>query len=91
MITAIGRAIGRAAAHEFAHQFLGSTDIDSNQDASRYEYRSADRVEQDYGEMRWGTAASLIAERIGVSLIRSFFKLLKKDSATALAATVLAG
>jgi hypothetical protein len=65
-MAAIGRGIGRAAAHEFAHQFLGSTDIHSRQDVRNYEYRSADRVEQYYGEMRWGAAAPIIAKRMGL-------------------------
>lgn len=66
LVAAIGRGIGRAAAHEFAHQFLGSIDIHDKQNVRNYEYRSADRVEQYYGEMRWGTAGPLIAERMGL-------------------------
>ena len=66
LIAAIGRGIGRAAAHEFAHQFLGSIDIHGRQNLNNYEYRSADRVEQYYGEMRWGSAAPIIAKRMGL-------------------------
>ena len=65
LIAAMGRGIGRAAAHEFAHQFLGSIDIHAERDVRSYEYRSADRIEQYYGDMRWGTAGPLIAKRMG--------------------------
>lgn len=47
----IRRGIGRAAAHEFAHQFLGSAPIHDSRDIRSYEYRSADRREQYYGDM----------------------------------------
>jgi hypothetical protein len=67
IIAGIGRGIGRAAVHEFAHQFLGSIDIHSKQDVSNYEYRSADRIEQYYGDMRWGRAGPLIAKRMGTN------------------------
>jgi hypothetical protein len=66
MIEGIGRGIGRAAVHEFAHQFLGSAPIHDSRDIKSYEYRSADRVEQYYGEMRWDIARPLLEKRIGL-------------------------
>lgn len=66
MIEAIGRGIGRAAVHEFAHQLLGSTPIHDTQDARSYEYDSAARFEQYYGDMHWDIARPLIAKRIGL-------------------------
>ena len=66
MIEAIGRGIGRAAAHEFAHQFLGSAPIHDSRDIRSYEYGSAARVEQYYGEMRWDIARPLLEKRIGL-------------------------
>jgi len=66
MIEGIGRGIGRAAAHEFAHQFLGSAPIHDSKDTRSYEYGSAARVEQYYGEMRWDIARPLLAQRIGL-------------------------
>ena len=66
MIAGMGRGIGRAAVHEFIHQLLGSTSIHHTTDTRSYEYDSASRVEQYYGEMHWDIARPLIAKRIGV-------------------------
>jgi hypothetical protein len=66
MVEGIGRGIGRAAVHEFAHQFLGSAPIHESKDIKSYEYRSADRVEQYYGEVRWDIARPLLEKRIGL-------------------------
>ena len=67
MIAAIGRGIGRAAVHEFAHQFLGGTaPIHDSTDIRSYEYRSADRREQYYGEMHWDIARPLLERRVGI-------------------------
>ena len=66
MIAAIGRGIGRAAAHEFAHQFLATAPIHNSRDIQSYEYRSADRREQYYGEMRWDIARPLLEKRLGM-------------------------
>jgi hypothetical protein len=65
MVEAIGRGIGRAATHEFAHQFLGSAPIHVSKDIHSYEYASADRVQQYYGEMRWDVAKPLLERRVG--------------------------
>jgi hypothetical protein len=65
MIEAIGRGVGRAAAHEFAHQFLGPAPIHNSRDIESYEYRSADRREQYYGEMHWDLARPLLEKRLG--------------------------
>jgi hypothetical protein len=70
MIAAIGRGIGRAAVHEFAHQFLGTAPIHNSRDIQSYEYRSADRREQYYGQMRWDIARPLLEKRLG-SAVRS--------------------
>jgi hypothetical protein len=66
IVTAIGRGVGRAAVHEFAHQLLGSARIDDSDDIQSYEYGSAARREQYYGEMHWGGAWPLLYERFSV-------------------------
>jgi hypothetical protein len=66
MVEAIGRGIGRAAVHEFAHQFLGSAPIHDSKDIKSYEYRTAGRAEQYYGDMRWDVARPLLEKRIGL-------------------------
>ena len=66
MVEGIGRGIGRAAVHEFAHQFLGSASIHNTKDVRSYEYGSAARVEQYYGEMRWDIARPLLEKRVGL-------------------------
>ena len=66
IVTGIGRGIGRAAVHEFAHQFLGSAPIHDSKDVRSYEYRSAARREQYYGEIHWDIARPLLEERLGV-------------------------
>ena len=63
MVAAIGRGVGRAAVHEFAHQLLGSAPIHDSRDIQSYEYRSADRREQYYGELRWNIARPLLEKR----------------------------
>ena len=65
MIAAIGRGVGRAAVHEFAHQLLGTAPIDDTTDIQSYEYGSADRREQYYGDMHWDIALPLLHKRIG--------------------------
>ena len=64
IVTAIGRGIGRSAVHEFTHLILGSRSVHSD-DEGQYEYASADRASQYYGEVRWGPAHRLIAQRLG--------------------------
>ena len=66
MIAGIGRGIGRAAVHEFAHQVLGSTSIHDTTDVQSYEYRTASRREQYYGDMHWDVARPLISQRVGL-------------------------
>lgn len=66
IIAGIGRGIGRAAVHEFAHQMLGTTPIHDTTDVRSYEYASASRVEQYYGDMRWDIARPFIVKRIGL-------------------------
>ena len=64
IIHAIGRGIGRAAVHEFAHLLLPRASIDDASDINSYEYRSAARQEQYFGELRWGPVRPLLLERI---------------------------
>jgi hypothetical protein len=64
IIDAIGTGIGRAAVHEFTHQLLPTTSIHSANVRS-YEYASAARPEQYFGEMEWDTAWPLLHRRIG--------------------------
>lgn len=66
IVAAIGRGIGRTAVHELTHQLLGSRMIDGRDDPSSYEFRSADRREQFYGELHWATARPLLERRLGV-------------------------
>ena len=65
ILTAIGRGIARAAVHEFAHQLLGDAAIDRTADKQTYEYGSAARREQYYGELRWGGAWPALHKRLG--------------------------
>lgn len=75
MVDAIGRGIGRSAVHEFAHQFLPKAPIHDTRDRESYEYGSANRIEQYFGEMRWDHAHSLLLDRFGprVRALRSEF------------------
>ena len=66
MIAGIGRGLGRAAVHEFAHQMLGSTSIHDTTDVQSYEYRTASRREQYYGDMHWDVARPFIVKRVGL-------------------------
>ena len=64
MIEAIGRGVGRAAVHEFTHQLLPRASIHSANIRS-YEYASAARPEQYFGDMNWDLALPLLQQRIG--------------------------
>jgi hypothetical protein len=66
MIAAIGRGIGRAAVHEYAHLFLGGFPIHDSKDVQSYEYESADRREQYYGDMHWDIAGPVLQQKFGV-------------------------
>ena len=67
IVAAIGRGIGRAAVHEFTHQILGrQARIDDSTDLQSYEYGSAARREQYYGQMRWDIAEPLLRQRFGM-------------------------
>ena len=65
LIAAIGRGIGRAAAHEYAHLFLGAFPIHDSKDVQSYEYASADRREQYYGDMHWDIAGPVLQQKFG--------------------------
>jgi hypothetical protein len=65
MVEAIGKGIGRASVHEFAHQLLPTVSIHDSTDLQSYEYASAARHEQYFGEMRWDIAWPLLRERFG--------------------------
>jgi len=64
IVTAIGRGIGRSAVHEFAHLILGGRPAHSDDEGS-YEFESADRASQYYGELRWTRAWPLLEQRLG--------------------------
>jgi hypothetical protein len=64
MIEAIGRGIGRAAVHEFTHQLLPTAPIHDSTDVSSYEYQSATRREQYFGELHWDVAWPLLQQRL---------------------------
>jgi len=62
IIDGIGRGIGRAAVHEFGHAMVSAN---HSQDEDSYEYRSADRASQYYGELHWAGAGPLLQRRFG--------------------------
>ena len=64
VLTAIGRGIGRTAAHELAHLLLPQAPIHDSTDIRSYEYDSAARREQYFGEMHWALARPLLLERL---------------------------
>ena len=64
LIEAIGRGVGRAAVHEFTHQLLPRASIHSTNIHS-YEYTSAARPEQYFGDMHWDLALPLLRQRFG--------------------------
>lgn len=64
LIEAIGRGVGRAAVHEFTHQLLPRAAIHSV-NVHSYEYASAARPEQYFGDMQWDLALPLLQRRIG--------------------------
>lgn len=71
MLEAIGRGIGRAAVHEFVHQLLPTAPIHDSTDVTSYEFHSAARAEQYYGEMHWDLAWPLLQQRLGPSASQS--------------------
>jgi len=64
IVDGIGRGIGRAAVHELAHMMAAGVPIDSRADVNSYEYASADRASQYYGDLRWTSAWPIIQQRI---------------------------
>jgi hypothetical protein len=64
MIEAIGRGIGRAAVHEFTHLLLPTAAIHDTTDVRSYEYQSAARMEQYFGELHWDLAWPLLHRRL---------------------------
>ena len=64
IVAAIGRGIGRTAVHEFTHQLLPQAPIHDSQDVRSYEYDSAARREQYFGEMHWALARPLLEARL---------------------------
>jgi hypothetical protein len=65
VVAGIGRGVGRAAVHEFAHQITGGLALDNRTDKNSYEYFSADRESQYYGELHWAAAGTIIRGKIG--------------------------
>lgn len=63
IIEAIGRGVGRAAIHEFTHQLLPLVRIDAAEDEASYEFGSANRRIQYYGELHWTLAEPKLRER----------------------------
>jgi hypothetical protein len=64
IVAAVGRGIGRSAVHEFSHLILGVRPVHS-EDEDSYEFDSADRRSQYYGELRWAAARPLLERRLG--------------------------
>jgi hypothetical protein len=52
--------------HEYAHLFLGGFPIHDSKDVQSYEYASADRREQYYGDMHWDIAGPVLQQKFGV-------------------------
>jgi hypothetical protein len=65
ILEAIGRGIGRTAVHELTHQLLPQAPIHDSTDIRSYEYDSAARREQYFGEMHWALARPLLEQRLG--------------------------
>lgn len=65
IIEAIGRGVGRSAAHELAHQLLPAAPIHDSKDVASYEYASAGRCQQYFGEMHWDIAGPMLQMRLG--------------------------
>jgi hypothetical protein len=65
IVAAIGRGIGRTAVHELTHQLLPQAPIHDSRDIRSYEYDSAARREQYFGDMRWDLAWPLLVARLG--------------------------
>jgi hypothetical protein len=65
ILEAIGRGIGRTAVHELTHQLLPQAPIHESTDVRSYEYDSAARREQYFGEMHWALARPLLEQRLG--------------------------
>jgi hypothetical protein len=64
IVAAIGRGIGRTAVHELTHQLLPTAPIHDSPDVRSYEFDSAARAEQYFGEMRWAIARPWLEERL---------------------------
>jgi hypothetical protein len=64
VVTAIGRGIGRTAVHEFIHQLLPQAPIHDSRDVRSYEFDSAARREQYFGDMHWDLARPLLVARL---------------------------
>jgi hypothetical protein len=62
VIEAIGRGVGRAAVHELTHQLLPKAPIHDSTDVGSYEFASAARREQYYGDMHWGFVRPLLEQ-----------------------------
>ena len=65
IVDAIGRGIGRAAVHELTHQLLPKVPIHDTRDVASYEFSSAARREQYYGDMHWDVARPLLLAQEG--------------------------
>ncbi len=67
IVEAIGRGVGRGAVHEFTHQFLPTAPIHATTDSASFEFASAARREQYYGDMHWDLAWPLLQQRLGLA------------------------
>jgi hypothetical protein len=65
ILAAIGRGIGRTAAHELAHLIVPGAPIHDSPDVASYEFDSAARHEQYFGEMHWAIARPWLEARLG--------------------------
>lgn len=63
-VEAIGRGIGRSVVHELVHQFFPSQNVHST-DPGSFEFDSAARRVQYYGDMHWSIAGPMLDARFG--------------------------
>jgi hypothetical protein len=65
ILEGIGRGVGRTAVHELTHLMLGASTMDNRSDVDSYEYHSADRRSQYYGDLHWTAAWPLLHAKFG--------------------------
>lgn len=65
VVAALGRGIGRVAIHELLHQLFPKAAIHDSHDPHSYEGNSPALADGYFGELHWGLAEPLLAQRVG--------------------------